>query len=305
MTNDWEPVSRDWPGPHAVLFVHGVGNAMPGYYNTVSDQVRGALRAAGLQVAMYELYYDELTDWAASKFNITTLVSHLKSSVVGAAASATPPDSDGSQAAAEYMGDVLLPAFSATARSAIHDAYRAQLLQMLMDAWNTQQLPPRDVKLSIICHSLGGFHTYEVLHDIAANRHAGLRPQSDGVRFHSVIFMASPVQLIRTMFRTIEPAIPNSAALAVLHGDGLQQPVSGDHRIVDKWISITGDHDPIGGYFMKKQAGWAYMNTPDQVSIVDSQSREEGYDMKAVFAKAHSWSEYVKTHAKDLASWLA
>ncbi len=54
-----------WPGKRAVLLVHGVGNAKPGDYAPLAQQVESLLGASASQFAVYFLYYDQINDWLA------------------------------------------------------------------------------------------------------------------------------------------------------------------------------------------------------------------------------------------------
>src|SRR5213594_2016780 len=58
------PVKQRWPGDQAVLFVHGVGNAKPGSYDALVDQVKQLLGTDAASFAFYFLYYDQLNEWA-------------------------------------------------------------------------------------------------------------------------------------------------------------------------------------------------------------------------------------------------
>lgn len=321
----FEPMSRSWSGTRAVLFVHGVGNAQVGDYTTLVRTVRDSLEDRVDEVAFYELYYDVFNDWAAAKFDLADLLDEVMSLFQNNAGEDV--DDDLAARIAETAGDVLLPAFSQSARMAVRDAYVAQLLQMVIDGRGAG-VQPRDQKLSIICHSLGCFHTFETLHAVVREKKHQLHPTVNMTKFQNVIFMASPVQLIRTAFDAVDETV--TGELAVLNNT-LVQPRDLDPRVssgsVRNWVSITGDLDPIGGYFLRKKAPWAYMDVPPQESIIDKQKligADEDDEMntkhilldvlKAALSNyappsislenPHSWAGYVERHTKEIATWL-
>ena len=190
--------------------------------------------------------------------------------------------------------------------------------------------PPEDQTLSIICHSLGCFHTYEVLHACLNDPSQKLHPAKDGVRFANVVFMASPAQLIRSVAGSISAFVPKG--LAVLNPQGLRCPMgvsASGRRIasVKRWVSITGSLDPVGGHLLGRKLDWAYMTVPPdppftgQISMIDSQTWIQAAneaELKIVLSEAvaarklgqiplrdpHSWSEYINGHAGDLRQWF-
>jgi acyl dehydratase len=314
------PVSKDWTGNRALLVVHGVGNAQPGDYAPLVASIRQLLGDDTDSITIYELYYDVYNDWMNDKMplaaGIDALKSRLKINFGG--------DELGT-AAAEFAGDVLWPILHLASRAIVREVYLAQLKQIVLDGmragvgvWNQ--------RLSILCHSLGCFHTYEALHAAADDPAHALRPLSNGVTFANVVFMASPVQLIRTVTSPMLALIPKPDELATVRGAALEQPgqsfLSGGRRLsARRWISITGDLDPVGGYLFRKRLDGAVMSIEGQESIVDDQAllnvatREELAQrlQDAVREKAppaitasnpHSWQGYVDRHSGDLREWL-
>ena len=317
--SSFEPMSRSWNGDRAVLFVHGVGNAKPGDYTDLVQKVRNSLGDRAEEVAFYELYYDMFNDWAATKFNIAGLVGNVVSLFRDKASNEKVGDDLAAQIA-ETAGDVLLPAFSQSARMAVRDAYVAQLLRMVLDG-RRARVERENQQLSIICHSLGCFHTYETLHAVVQHKEYQLHPTLNTTKFQNVIFMASPVQLISTAFGAVDAAVRGD--LAVLNP--LMQPRDPDPRVyggsVDNWVSITGNLDPIGGHFFRRKASWAYMDVEGQTSIIDEQKLldADGEDtLRQVLEAAlsddappsikpenpHSWDGYVERHTKEISEWL-
>lgn len=314
-----KPLSRTWPANRAVLLVHGVGDARPGDYVKVTGHLQAALGAAARDVAVYGLHYNAINNWLKEKTALAEKLQQARAIIrlgVG--------DPELAHAVAEYVGDVLWPLFSRSARAAVREAYLAQLKQLVLDGIDSGVLRANQ-RISIVGHSLGCFYTYEILHLAATRVSHRLMPRSHAVRFENVILMASPLQLIRTVGEGMGRAIPGGGELAAFAPGGLLLPAqahnSGKTPSVTNWISITGELDPVGGYFFRRRASWAYMQLEGQLSIVDSQA-SLGIDSKAeliarllagVFARArpdisldnpHSWEGYVLRHGPQLARWL-
>lgn len=316
-----EPQKRTWTGDRAVLLVHGVGNAQPGDYASLVESVRTAMGAAERDVAIYQLFYDQCNDWFSSKTQLRALLQQAIAIVTDKI-----DDAEIGQTMAEVLGDVLFPVLITDARSAVREAYLLQLKQMVQDGL-AAGVRPHDQKLSIICHSLGCFHTYEALHFAAQHATHQLQPASNGVVFENVIFMASPVQMIRTVADALGPLVPNKRWLKTVQDDALSIPrevdiLGADVLSVKRWITITGSLDPVGGYFFRKRADWAYMSVAGQEPpIVDSQN-SLNITTKAELAAClksslrdkqapditpnnpHSWDAYVAGHQDDLRQWL-
>ena len=265
-----KPQSLKWPSNRAVLLVHGVGNARPGDYQDLVALVTQALGSDAGDFAIYQLYYNAINNWFKEK---TALADRLQQ--MATALKMGVNDTELSEALAEYAGDVLWPVMSTSARSAVRQAYLAQLKQIVLDGVNARVLRV-DQRITIIAHSLGCFYTYEVLHDAATLVSHRLQPRTHAVRFANVILMASPVQLIRSAGEVLGAAIPKKNDLAVCDDAGLAIPAEthagGRTTCTDHWISITGELDPVGGWFFRRKAPWAYMDIPGQTSIIDPQT---------------------------------
>ena len=325
-------MKKQWHGDRAVLFVHGVGNAKPGDYDDLVRTVRDSLSNRSDEVAFYELYYDVLNDWAAAKLDLGHLLTKVKSLFRSKVQDVGEDVSDDlATQIAETAGDVLLPAFSQSARLAVRDAYVLQLLQMVEDG-SAAGVQALDQKLSIICHSLGCFHTFETLHAVVRHKNYGLHPTVNTTKLENVIFIASPVQLIRTAFGAVAAAVPGNDQLAVLENPALRQPCDPEDFAgsVRNWVSITGDLDPIGGHFLRKKASWAYMDIQPQESIIDDQTLTDNDEDNEVHTERllnvlgalkaglstgsdptsiplqnpHSWAGYIKRHTEKIATWL-
>lgn len=312
-------ISKKWTGDHAILLVHGIGNATPGSYNWLVDDLTKILGANAAHCTMYELYYDIYNDWMAGKTQlheqIAALVSWLKVKWGG---------DDVANTAAEYGGDIIWPMLSVAGREMVRTAFLTQLKQIVQDGIRAGLDGPEQ-KLTIIAHSLGCFHTYEALHAIANDPAQGLTPATDGVRFANVIMMASPVQLIRSVARDLThpiDVIPKSDDLATTSAKGLSVPGEQGYRgwvtSTDNFVSIAGDMDPVGGYLFGKKMPWGYMNMAGQKSYIDKQQIANKPDLIASLEGSlhagappdleindpHSWEAYIGRHAKDLLRWV-
>jgi hypothetical protein len=314
------PISLDWSGRRAVLLVHGVGNASAGDYASLAESLRTLLGAEAGEVAIYELYYDAYNDWMNDKMPLAAGISSLKSAL-----RVEFGGDDVAELAAEFAGDVIWPILHLAPRAIIREVYLAQLKQMVRDGiragvgvWSQE--------ITIICHSLGCFHTYEALHAAATEPAHAMQPLSNGVTFANVIFMASPVQLIRSVCSRIHPAVPKVNELAALRGARLEQPaqvsVTGYREpAVKRWVSISGEMDPVCGYLFGRRVDNCWMEVEGQDTIVDAQRllnigspaelaqrirgaiRENGPPQLGV-QNPHSWQGYVDRHSDRLRQWL-
>ncbi|HEY0928574.1 MAG TPA: hypothetical protein VGE27_01540 [Gemmatimonas sp.] len=317
----WNPQSQEWTSNRAILLVHGIGNAAPGDYKELLDRVKAALGPAAHDTVIYQLWYDQINDWVKNKLQVGSLLQQAVDTL-----STSINDPEIGETMAEVIGDVLWPVLVAEARAAVRDAFLAQVKRMLLDA-EASNIDPLDRKISIICHSLGCFHTYEALHHAAVMGTHALRPGSEGVVFENVIFMASPVQLIRTVADRMGPLVPNRRWLYSVKGDALSIPneplmLGGVTNSVNRWISITGSLDPVGGHFFRRRADWGYMNVNGQFAALVDDQQLLGIDSPAALldtflasrrpdapplygmSNPHSWEGYVDRHAEKLREWL-
>lgn len=94
-----------------------------------------------------------------------------------------------------------------------------------------------------------------MLHTIATEPAHTLQSLTDGIRFRSVVFMASPVQLIRTVGQAVSGLVPPNLATLATSGIGnpFEQALGVTRTAVERWVSITGDLDPIGGHFVRRK----------------------------------------------------
>ena len=313
------PMSLKWPADRALLLVHGIGSARPGDYGALVAQLTNILAGQPKPYAIYVFYYDQVNDWFAEKGNVPLAFASL----VGSLRSKLDATNLGN-VVADFAGDVIWPILLLGARDAVRTAFLRQLQQIVLDGKQAGFRQPAQ-HLSIIAHSLGCFHTFEALHVAASSTSQGLAPATDGVQFDNVIFMASPVQVIRTVAESIRAVVPRPSDLACLSPAPLDMPSEDDGTgnlipSAKRTISVTGNLDPVGGYFFRKQLPWGYMNLPNQISRIDQQ---EWIDMnEAELASIlqgalnehrppvilpenpHDWSAYVARHADDLSQWL-
>ncbi|HEY9225324.1 MAG TPA: hypothetical protein VIP11_01670, partial [Gemmatimonadaceae bacterium] len=262
-----------WPGRHAVLLVHGVGDASTGKDGAFPiDAVRQALGADAPNVAIYRVNYDFINDWIKEKVKFEAGIASLKNQV-----KLELGGGDADKTIAEYTGDVVWPVFSTTLRFAVRDAIIQQLIRIKMDRRETalrRGENPMDYKISIIAHSLGCFHTYEVLAAAASEPAHALQPGTHAFRLNSVILMASPVQVIRTVAKAIDALVPDDRSLA-----SIARPLAIPSEMflgkpsscTKRFVALTGSHDPIGGHLLGKQLDWAFMNVPNQETVIVEQ----------------------------------
>lgn len=316
----FQPQSQTWPGTRAVLLVHGVGDASTGRDGAFPTQaIERALGDEARNVAIYRINYDFINDWLAKKVNFSAGVAAFKKAIKVAAG-----DSELDEVIAEYAGDVLWPVLSVELRLAVRDAMIAQLNQMQIDRGESALArgdDPLSYQISIVAHSLGCFHTYEVLHAIAAEPKYELQPASDLFTFDSVVLMASPVQLIRTIAGKISTLVPDKETFATLAKPLAIPAETRRGRTVPctkDFFSITGTHDPVGGHLLGKKLDWAYMEVPGQHSVIVCQqfldintSQGTALALASAFANGgpkvndpHSWATYIKTEAKLLRGLL-
>jgi hypothetical protein len=305
-----------WPGTRAVLLVHGIGNASVGQAGSFPiDALKRVLGTDEPDVAIYSINYDFINDWVATKVNFQAGITALKAALalkLGNAAADT--------AIAESVGDVLWPVLSPDLRLAVRDALIAQLDQIQLDRAISaldKGDDPLDYQVSIVAHSLGCFHTYEVLSAIASEPEHHLRPASDLVTFDSVMLMASPVQLIRTVAGAIGAAVPDRQALATLAKPLAIPSETRGGKVVactKDFISITGSHDPVGGHLLGTKLDWAYMDIPGQISTVVPQqllniSTRDSTALGLASAIAaggtqvrdpHAWGGYIDSQARQM-----
>lgn len=318
----FELQSQQWPGKRALLLVHGIGNAAKGDYVTLLEKVKAMLGDEFANTAIYQLWYDMVNDWFQSKTQLGSLINAAKEKLTDKIG-----DPELGPTISESIGDVLWPVLAADARAAAREAYVAQLKQIVQDGV-ASGVPARRQRLNIICHSLGCFHTYEALHHIAKFPSHSMQPATHEVVFENVIFMASPVQMIRTVADLMGPLVPNKRWLYTVQGDSLSIPsettLTGDVvKSVRNWVSITGDLDPVGGHFFKVKAPWAYMDVPGQISLIDEQHALIGINSKADLVKSlkaslrarekpkfeasspHCWDDYVIRNTNQLHTWCS
>jgi hypothetical protein len=322
------PQSIPWSSDRAILLVHGVGNARPGDYADLVRQLDDLLGPEAKDFAIYMFYYDQFNDWFVAKqqvaFQLGRLLQETRGLLANTDLGAKDPVSL-ANAIAEIVGDVIWPILLADARNAIRMALIAQITQMVSDG-HANGVEPRDQQLTIIAHSMGCFHVYETLQTICADFGLTIGPVSGGVRFKNVIFMASPVQLIRTIGSRLGALVPQRESIR-----SITQPLSipsqasatTSKSVAKRTIAIAGNLDPVAGFFFRVKPAWSYMNLPGQEPVVDAQAlaQVDGSDeisLTQVLRTAlvehsapviqpnnpHSWSAYVSRHAKDLADWL-
>jgi hypothetical protein len=316
----FEPQSFFWPGTRAILLVHGIGDASTGKDGAFPlDLVRQMLGDEVESVAIYRINYDFINDWLATKSQFQAGIAALKKALA-----LHLGDETTDATIAEYVGDVLWPVLSAELRFAVRDALIAQLDQMQIDRGESALQrgdDPLDYQISIVAHSLGCFHTYEVLTAVANEPSHALRPATDLFTLDSVVLMASPIQLIRTVAGAIGALVPDRASLATLAAPLAIPSETRRGRVVtctNDFYSITGSHDPVGGHLLGRKLDWAYMDIPGQHSVIVSQhvldiDTQQGtaQALGKAFAAGgptqndpHSWGAYIGSQSKLLRGLL-
>ena len=321
----WKPQSLKWPADRAVLLVHGIGNASAeGLAAFPLNELKAALGASAPGIAVYTLNYDFINDWAARKTNLAAGIATL-----GQAVAARYANADMAPTLAEFGGDVLWPVLHQDTRMAIHEAYMGQLDMIMNDCIESMMpkgLDPLDARVSIIAHSLGCFHTYEALHAMVNEPSWGLQPFTHVAQLESVVLMASPVQLIRSVAGDIGALVPAPNELATLNPAGLFIPAEATpHKPkppTRQFISVTGTQDPVGGYLFGARNDWAFMTMTGQQTVIVPQSLAPTDPVGQLIASLtagnsvadaatgllpdpHSWSAYMTRESTLLAGVLA
>jgi hypothetical protein len=323
------PQTQRWPADRAILFVHGVGNASVGDYTPLVEQVQAMLGDDARRFAFYFLYYDEINDWFAAKNQAGALFEQLIGGVRSKLSGGAAPVGLGN-AIAEFAGDVLWPVLLADARTAVRTMYLNQLRQIVRDGENAKVAVDKQ-QITIIAHSMGCFHTYEALREAATNQQVMLSPDTWGVRFANVIYMASPVQLIRSVAREIQGVVPRKETLHCVAGNALAMPSEPNLSGVPvmsarRTVSITGNLDPVGGHLIRNKLPWAYMDFPNEPTFepyIDPQqlatigsgedvtlaelfqsALREGGAPKITPENPHAWDAYVARRADQIKTWL-
>ncbi len=315
-----KPLSQKWPGTRALMLVHGIGDYHPGDYDDLLQelqQIAGADKWAG--TAVYPFFYDAINDWMVQKTQLKAGVQALLDGVHNRFVTDTNR-ADLASAASEGVADVLWPALVRDARLAIRDALIAQVLQIVLDG-RAANVPRWKQQISIICHSLGCVHTYELLHAAANNPIYELRPVSDWVQFENVIMFASPVHLYQSvgLSEPLRLFIPNAEEMACFNGP-LRMPGQLDMessfvRSVKRFVAVTGRYDPVGGFLLGKRLPWAAMDSlqqgdgftfkedpqndlpfaqlPDQLAPVLGSSLVGANGPRLPLQNPHSWTRYI------------
>jgi hypothetical protein len=230
-------------------------------------------------------------------------------------------------AAASFAGDVIWPVLIPDARLAIRAAVLQQLQTIVLNGVQSG-VQPRNQRITIIAHSLGCFHTYEALSYTSSNPAEGLGPASAGVVLDNVIYMASPVQLIRSTGQSLGGAVPQRSTIFSVSTPALEIPwEKGDDDqpvlCAKRTVSITGNLDPVGGFLLRAKQPWGYMDLPGQQAFIDQEqvatvNGSEEITLTSLLLDAlqtqgpprirpenpHDWSAYVARHAADLRQWL-
>ncbi len=320
----FKPQSIRWRADRAVLLVHGIGDASgagPAAFPTT--QLADALGDDADKVAVYTLNYDFINDWAVRKTNLAAGID-----VLGKAIGVKFDNAELATTLAKYCGDVLWPVLHLDTRMAVRDAYMAQLQQIVLDCGEAALArghDPLGYRVSIVAHSLGCFHTYEALHAAVREPEYRLQPGTDLTQLESVVLMASPVQLIRSVAGDIGVLVPDKGALATMAPSGLSLPAQKfgrkDVPATRHFVSVTGTQDPVGGHLFGKRTDWGCMSIHGQRTEIVTQTLlgDPVQSLKLALASGggagamvggavqdpHSWTAYVNSKAGLLRELLA
>lgn len=315
------PQSRKWPSDRALMLVHGIGDYHEGDYDRLERALESALGdEAWARYAIYEMFWDPISDWFKEKLQakelFTRLLAQLKEFFDASHAGAW---------AAEGVGDVIWPVLLLDAREALRAACVRQIQQIVKDGRSAGIARP-DMKLSIMAHSLGCFHTYEALSAAATDEDLQLNTSTTGIQFSSVVMIASPVQMIRAAASALGRTVPMPGRLYCLKNPVLVAPgytKRGGQFVpyTRRLLALTGDLDPVGGHLWRRKLGWAYMDIPGSDRIVETQklvNLQSENDLAGLIEQAlaanrhwttmpdnpHDWVQYVEHNAAALRQWM-
>jgi len=315
------PQSRPWPAQRALLLIHGVGDYKPGDYDRLKDAVHAALGdPAWAEFAVYEMFWDPISAWfnekAQAKSIFDTLLGRLKEFF---------PATDVGAVLAEGAGDIIWPILLLDAREALRNACIRQIQQMIKDGRAAGIARP-DMKLSLMCHSLGCFHGYEALSIAATDKDLQLRTATTGIQFDSVVMVASPVQMIRSVAASLGGVVPMPSRLfclksPLLVAPGYTKPGGVFVPYARRMLSLTGDLDPVGGYLWRHKLDWAYMDIHGTDRFVEEQhiaNLDTDQDLAHLIQAAlqsgerwnvqpnnpHDWIHYVEDNADRIRQWM-
>jgi hypothetical protein len=318
--------SKTWPEDRALLLVHGVGDYRPGDYDRLKTALSDALGPdEWARFAIYEMFWDPISDWFQNRLGAADKFGRLLGALRGFFDA-----SEAGRWCAEGVGDVIWPILVLDAREALRDACVLQIQQMIKDgrskAGGRKPTPRPDMKLHVLCHSLGCFHAYEALSAAATSETLELSTRSTGIQFESVIFFASPVQLIRSAASALGGFVPRASRLFCLREQHLAIPgyqkANGQFiPYARRMLSITGDLDPVGGHLARRKLDWAYMNLIGTDRFVEHQEighLDTDMDLATLIRDSvagnrrwtvtpnnpHDWIAYVEHNADRVRHWV-
>lgn len=321
-----QPITQKWESPTAILLVHGIGNGTSDDLIPIENGLRQAISDNAGSFPCYRFSYEFINDWITEKTQVKKIIGKLKKSIAEKIG-----DADTTAVLTDYLSDIVWPLISVDIRRAIRKALITQLQQMVKDGIDSGFAKDTQ-KISIVAHSLGCFHTYEVLHYCATHPEEQLQPATHGVRLENVILMASPVRLIRTAASSIQAIIPEADDLSILSLPELAFPhertfYGSISPMVKNWYTITGDLDPVGGHLMRRKLDWAYTDIPPNdglpkaTEVIERQSwcsintiddlmelmkeAVTGDEFPAIsINNPHSWEQYIAHHKQELEQWF-
>jgi hypothetical protein len=191
------------PRLRTVVWMHGMGDSEVGFSKnliaTLTESASGVPDVTAIQHR--EIVYEPLNQDIAKKFrqidlNVGSLLGQAGGWIADKVKVGENVNLGNFEAATRNaIGDVGGMVLSVGARRLVLSHAVNELLHVVADAQASTD--PRGHTIDIVCHSLGTFVTYELLHYIAAtDAGRGLRPAS-GVRIRNVFMLAPVLALIR------------------------------------------------------------------------------------------------------------
>lgn len=278
-----------------VLWIHGMGDSEGGFSEDLYRQlVQGAETDAEVgRIRHAEVLYESENKAVAAKIkNVDLKIGKFladKASALAALAGIEDPDLSGFQEGVEgAMGDVGGMVMSTGARHMVLTKMTGKLLDLVTSA--DGQVSRSGHTIDIVCHSLGTFMTYELLHHITdpvAGR--GVRP-SDEVRIRKVFMLAPVLALIRDLkLFNITPSTENFATKR----NPFTAPVVVDRKGVSR---------RIGEEF------WAFRHVVDPFASIrvtdgpflDGKEPAEFADFLPGNPNMHAYANYLERFRKDI-----
>ncbi len=219
------------------LFVHGIGPQDVGYSIPLWQRLwenRGPDGAHRYELFYYDIFKQMNAKVEADKFVRKYGLTGMLANLVGSSALAGKVSDTLTTTLRDTVSHVLFFALHVDARNAIVNRFRKQLLGIYGDA-KAAGIRPRDVKLTIVSHSLGTAVAYLGMHNILVNQALGL---SAGIRAKNLFTLASPLALIHE--------VASRVGLSIRYlSTGIRKPTRGNRTNIGSWYSYRHERDPV------------------------------------------------------------